>query len=96
MTVHKLKVQQQYFEALFDGTKTCEVRYNDRDYQVGDLLVFAGSIRRNEEVLFGEVACEVTHILPLDEVPGLETVPPNSFTYGHFGQWVVLSFGEGQ
>ncbi|WP_209860468.1 DUF3850 domain-containing protein [Paenibacillus shirakamiensis] len=29
----------QYFQAVYDGTKTFEVRKNDRSYAVGDVLV---------------------------------------------------------
>lgn len=38
MTTHDLKVQPPYFDALRDGTKTFEVRKNDRAYQAGDTL----------------------------------------------------------
>ncbi|WP_444812245.1 DUF3850 domain-containing protein, partial [Streptococcus canis] len=29
----------EYFEAIMDGTKTFECRYNDRDFKVGDELL---------------------------------------------------------
>lgn len=38
-TIHTLKVAPPYFAALADGSKTFEVRANDRAYQRGDLLV---------------------------------------------------------
>ena len=37
---HKLKIDKQYLDALLDGTKTFEIRYNDRGYKVGDYLIF--------------------------------------------------------
>ena len=39
MTEHVLKVDAPYFDALLDGSKTFEVRKNDRGYQAGDTLV---------------------------------------------------------
>lgn len=36
---HHLKTWVQYFAALWSGEKTFEVRYNDRGYQRGDVLV---------------------------------------------------------
>ena len=35
---HDLKCYPNYFEAVKDGTKNFECRYNDRDFQVGDQL----------------------------------------------------------
>ena len=40
MTTHRLKVLIKYADALMDGTKTFEVRKNDRGYEVGDKIVF--------------------------------------------------------
>lgn len=38
-TIHELKVWPRFFEALLDRSKTFEFRKNDRNFQVGDLLV---------------------------------------------------------
>lgn len=38
MSEHTLKVIPPYFDAILDGTKTFEVRKNDRAYQRGDIL----------------------------------------------------------
>lgn len=38
MSAHTLKVVAPYFEALVDGSKTFEVRKNDRAFQRGDSL----------------------------------------------------------
>jgi ASC-1-like (ASCH) protein len=35
---HELKIWPEYFEAVNNGEKTFEVRKNDRNYQVGDIL----------------------------------------------------------
>jgi hypothetical protein len=38
-TKHYLKTIPQYFEDVASGSKTFEFRKNDRDYQVGDILI---------------------------------------------------------
>ncbi len=35
---HSVKILPEYFEAVLSGDKTFEIRYNDRDYVVGDVL----------------------------------------------------------
>jgi hypothetical protein len=38
MQTHDLKTWPEFFAALIDGTKPFELRKNDRDYHVGDVL----------------------------------------------------------
>jgi hypothetical protein len=37
--VHWLKLNQEYYIPILSGSKTFEIRKNDRDYQVGDTVV---------------------------------------------------------
>lgn len=36
--VHELKIAPNYFEKVFSKEKSFEVRYDDRNFQVGDIL----------------------------------------------------------
>ncbi|OXM11246.1 RNA-binding protein [Enterococcus faecalis] len=38
-TIHELKILPTYFEDVIVGKKTFEIRKNDRDYKVGDILI---------------------------------------------------------
>ena len=40
MTIHELKIKLDYFIAIRNRTKNFELRKNDRDYRVGDLIKF--------------------------------------------------------
>jgi len=37
--IHSLKILSEYFNDVKKGIKTFEVRKNDRDYKVGDILI---------------------------------------------------------
>ena len=39
MAKHNLKIKSEYFVSIINGNKTAEIRYNDHNYQVGDILV---------------------------------------------------------
>lgn len=54
MTTHRLKVLIKYADAIMNGTKTFEVRKNDRGYEVGDKIVF--DVVTNEGYTVGEAA----------------------------------------
>ena len=40
MKLHELKIKYEYLKEVQAGRKTFELRKNDRDYQVGDLIKF--------------------------------------------------------
>lgn len=48
MKVHELKIKSTYFNEVANGVKTFELRKNDRDYQVGDLIHFVNA--KGEEI----------------------------------------------
>lgn len=55
--IHKLKIEQNYLDNLIDGRKKAEVRYNDRDYQLGDVLEFYYGFPHSKQFRF-----LITHI----------------------------------
>lgn len=62
MITHCLKIKSEHYINVINGTKTAEIRYNDRNYQVGDILIL------NEIDSLGNFtgnSCQVvvTHIL---------------------------------
>ena len=62
--IHDLKTLAQFWDAVYDGKKTFEVRRNDRDFQVGEWL----NLIRVEE--FGP---DVVHAPVM--LPGVERSP---------------------
>lgn len=70
--VHVLKIEDRWYGRLRDGSKTCEVRRHDRDYQVGDILRFRLVVDGEEEEYLSAGAWVITHVLPLQHViPGM-------------------------
>lgn len=63
MTIHYLKIDSHWYGLLWDGTKTHEVRLDDRDYQKGDLIRFKVAD------VFQTGHWTVTHVLK--HVPGI-------------------------
>lgn len=63
MRIHKLKTLNPYFSAVFHGKKLFEVRINDRDYQIGDLLLLQEYNLERETFLSRNVLCEIIYIL---------------------------------
>lgn len=58
---HYLKILPQYYRAIEKGNKTFEVRFNDRNYQVGDILHLQEHF--NDEYSGREIQATVTYIL---------------------------------
>lgn len=67
--MHYLKTLPQFFEAVAHDKKPFEVRFNDRNFQVGDTLVLCEW--NGEEYTERTLVCEVTYIADLAPVlPG--------------------------
>lgn len=60
---HELKTWPEYFNAVVDGTKNFEVRKNDRNFQIGDMLVLKEWDQLRESYTGSQVCGKVTYIL---------------------------------
>lgn len=71
MAYHDLKIDPEFFEAVQLGSKTAELRRNDRDFKVGDWLIlkeyFNGYTGR-------QVAKKIAHIASVKRIIGQEYV----------------------
>ena len=59
---HELKIQSFHFNDLLKGYKAAEVRFNDRDYQVGD-VIYLHEIDENEVSTGQGMNAEISHVL---------------------------------
>ena len=66
--IHKLKISEDFANAVLSGDKTFEVRENDRGFQKGDVVIFqvvergACRVEYFNHPLNG-VECEITYVL---------------------------------
>ena len=57
--IHALKILPGYFEDVISGKKTFEIRKNDRDYKVGDLLALNEYTETEEYIGYTGRSCLV-------------------------------------
>lgn len=76
---HELKILDKYFDSVESGIKPFEVRNNDRDFHVGDMLRLREVEEKENEQADRELTytgryCEkyITYILPLSNCCGVE------------------------
>ena len=62
MKLHELKIKYEYFKEVLRENKTFELRKNDRDYQVGDLIHFVKT-DGNEYIICSQVVFRIIYIL---------------------------------
>jgi len=65
MTTHELKIWPQYFKAVVSKKKRFEYRKNDRDFQVGDMLILKEYYPKKDTYSGKEIKVIVTYILPI-------------------------------
>jgi hypothetical protein len=61
--VHYLKTIQPFFSEVKSGTKTFELRRNDRDFQVGDEVYLQEYDLDNNSFSGQEVRAKITYVL---------------------------------
>lgn len=88
MRVHELKTDPLVFAAVASGAKTHEIRLNDRDYQVGDVLQLRETAASGADMRFSPKAYPLTYTgrQALREVSHVQT------GYGLLDDWCILSF----
>jgi hypothetical protein len=63
MNLHVLKTWPEFFQAMFDGSKCCDVRKNDRGFLVGDVLLLCEWNPTNKSPTGRKLLVKVIHIL---------------------------------
>lgn len=87
---HELKTDPYAFQAILDGVKTFEMRFNDRNYQCDDTLILKETQHSSEEmkaeaplIYTGRtISVHVTHTMTSDDVEN------NGVQEG----WICMSF----
>jgi len=83
---HRLKTDPKVFDEVAAGLKTFEIRYDDRGYQVGDILELAKTRYTSEEMRNGK---------PLEYTGQIVTVGVSHIMrgpiYGFKERWVIMS-----
>lgn len=60
---HELKILPKYFNEVYSGNKTFEVRKNDRNFKVGDMLILKEWDIENQKFTGNQVKRKITYIL---------------------------------
>lgn len=63
MATHKLKTTQPHFDAVADGAKRVEIRWNDRGFEVGDVLVLYEYDAAKSALTGRYIEVRVSHVL---------------------------------
>lgn len=64
---HELKILPQYYAAVAIGTKTFEIRKNDRDYQTGDIVILKEYDYTTKEYTGNELSFKVGFVTDYEQ-----------------------------
>lgn len=79
---HQLKLDPQFYQAIIDQRKTFEIRKNDRNFKVGDLLhlkVFDGQRYTGSTAIV-----QVTYISDYEQKEGYVVMSIKLLEYGNY------------
>lgn len=66
---HNLKINEEYFNAVENRAKNFEIRYNDRNFQVGDRILLQ-EITEDEDYTGREISGVITYITKYEQKEG--------------------------
>lgn len=66
---HNLKIDKQFFVDILDDLKTFEIRYNDRNFQVGDFITLE-EITEEREYTGRKVSGIITYMTDYQQQEG--------------------------
>lgn len=68
---HILKIDEKWFERIYTGQKTSELRFNDRDYQTGDTVIFRPIDSGGNAIIkpYDLPIYKITHVLDSNQFP---------------------------
>lgn len=67
--MHDLKCWPEYFSDVESGIKTFELRVNDRNYRIGDLLFLREFCPEKQEYTGKKIMRFVSYVFPLSAIP---------------------------
>ncbi len=65
---HGLKVFPCYFKSTWEGNKLFEIRKNDRNYEVGDILILMEYIKESKEYTGKIIIAQITYITAVNQI----------------------------
>lgn len=71
MIVHVLKTEAPYYEAVATEEKTFEVRFNDRNFKVGDYLLLRDFDAASKTLLHRKLVRRVSYVLTHEQFHGV-------------------------
>jgi hypothetical protein len=77
MKKHELKVWMNYYEDIAEGKKNFELRFNDRNFQVGDVLRLREYNEKENYYTDREITKTISYIL-------------SDTTFGLKDNWIVI------
>lgn len=66
---HNLKIKMEYFEAVLNGLKTFEIRYNDRNFKVFD-YVYLNEVDDKFDSTGRSIKVKITYITDFEQKDG--------------------------
>lgn len=67
---HELKLDKEFFYFVLSGIKTFEIRFNDRNYQVGDVLILKEWDKVTKSYTGRVIEKEITYITDYEQKDG--------------------------